>query len=75
MLGPVDLDGWRDDDKDEELRARLSACSEIQLLRGKSKVTRLPGWGADDLALARRFAAGEALDAAEVRLLASRLGA
>lgn len=75
MLGPVDLEGWRDDDKDEELRARLAACSEIQLLRGRSRVATLPGWNAADLALARRFAAGDSLHAEEVRRLAHRLGA
>ncbi len=75
MLGPVDLEGWRDDDKEEELRARLAACSEIRLLQGKRKFVSLPGWSAADFALARRFAAGEALHADDVRLLAQRLGA
>jgi hypothetical protein len=73
MLGPIDLEDWRDED--EELCARLFLRPEIQLLRGRPKLAALPGWSAGDFALARRFSAGETLDPDEIRLLAHRLGA
>ncbi len=75
MLGPMDLEGWRDDDKEEELRARLDACSEIQLLRGKSRISSLPRMSRSDFELARSYALGEQLGGELIRYLALRLKA
>lgn len=74
MLGPLDLEGWLDDDEDEDLRARLSECAEIRRLRDDHGLARFPGWSAFEFALARRFSATEYLDAHEMRMLAGRLG-
>jgi hypothetical protein len=75
MLGPVDLEGWRDDDKEEELRARLDACSEIQLLRGRRQLSSLPGMSRADFTLARSYALNEPLSGDLIRFLALRLKA
>jgi hypothetical protein len=74
MLGPVDLEGWLDDDEDDDLRARLSECPEIRRLRHDRGVVGFSGWSAFEFALARRFSATEYLDPHEMRMLADRLG-
>ena len=75
MLGPVDLEAWRDDDKEEEVRARLDACSEIQLLRSNSRISSLPRMSRTDFETARSYALGETMSADVVRYLAQLLKA
>jgi len=75
MLGPVDLEDWRDHDKEEEVRARLDACSEIQLLRSNNRLSSLPSMSRADFELTRGYARGERMSAELVRYLALRLKA
>lgn len=71
MLGPVDMDDWRDDD---ELRDLLRAHPQILRLRNR-RVSALPGWSRTDFRLAQRLSDDEALGEDEIRRLAQLLGA
>ena len=72
MLGPVDLDDWRDESEWHDL---LRGLPEIQNLRRDLRRAAWPGWSRIDFRLARRLADGEMLGEDELRRLAQLLGA
>jgi hypothetical protein len=74
MLGPVDLEDWRDEDEETDLRARVRRCPQMQLLDRDASIAVFPGWTHFDFALARRFSTTKYLDSHELRQLAARLG-
>jgi len=74
MLGPTDMDDWLDGDEDQELRARLHATPEIQLLMDDASLCELPRLNHFEFALVRLFVQTDYLDSNELRMLATRLG-
>lgn len=74
MLGPMDLEGWLDENEEEDLRARLRQSPQIQLLDSDGSVQGFPGWSHWDFALARRFSQTNYLDDHELHKLADRIG-
>jgi hypothetical protein len=72
MLGPVDMDDWRDG---EEMLDLLRGHPQIEKLRGNARLATLPGWSRHDFRLARRLADGETLGEYEIQRLSQLLGA